>query len=375
MNTIKIPVYKPLLVGKEHEYVKQCLDSSWISSKGEFVSRFEENFSQYINAHATTVANGTVALHLALLALGLGVGDEIIVPTFTYIASVNSIAYVGATPIFVDSLKDSWNLDPIEIRKKLTARTKAIMVVHIYGNPCAMDEIVTICKEHNLLLIEDAAEAFGSKYRNKYVGTFGDISTFSFFGNKTITTGEGGMVVAKDPKIIAKVCKLKSQSVSATKEYWHDEIGFNYRMTNVCAAIGVAQLEEADSIIQKKRLLTEWYKNALQNCQFSFQKEDDAIFNTYWMVSLVAANNAVRDGIREYLKQHGVETRPFFYPAHTMPVFKTDNSYPIAEELSKCGLNLPSYPGLTKEEVEYICVLIKTFIRDSVRLEQHEFCK
>jgi perosamine synthetase len=360
-NAIRIPVYEPFLSGRVKEYVNRCLDSNWISSRGEFISRFERSFSKYLNVdNATTVSNGTVALHLALHALGIGSGDEVIVPTLTYVASINSIAYVGATPIFVDSCENSWNIDPEQIVSKITEKTKAIMVVHLYGNPCAMKEILNICKQHNLLLIEDAAEAFGSKYNNSYIGTFGDVSTFSFFGNKTITTGEGGMIVSNVSSLGKRISKLKNHAVSLEREYWHDEIGFNYRMTNICAAIGVAQLEDANNIIEKKRQLAEWYKAELDGTSLVFQFDSIGTINTYWMVSVVAKSGTIRDGIRAYLKEHGVETRPFFVPAHVMPVFRLKgNAFPVAESLGQRGLNLPSYPGLTRKEISYICSLIK----------------
>lgn len=249
-----IPVYQPFLGGREKEYVNQCLDSTWISSRGEFISRFENEFARYIGAeHATTVSNGTVALHLAMAALGLGPGDEVIVPTLTYVASVNTIMQTGASVVYAESLADTWNVSVPDIRSRITSKTKAVMVVHLYGLACDMDEVVALCKEHNLLLIEDCAEAFGSLYKDQHVGTFGDVATFSFFGNKTITTGEGGMVVSKNKDIHERACHLKSQGVSKTREYWHDELAFNYRMTNICAAIGLAQLERADEIITLKR--------------------------------------------------------------------------------------------------------------------------
>lgn len=363
INAKFIPVYQPFFTGNEVKYVNQCFSSSWISSKGEFLKLFETNFAKYINInHATTVANGTVALHLALYALGIGVGDEVIVPTFTYIASVNSIKCVGAKPIFVDSCKDSWNINPELIEEKITSKTKAIMIVHLYGNPCAMREIVNICQKYNLILIEDAAESFGSQYWHQYIGTFGHVSTFSFFGNKTITTGEGGMIVTKDSSLMDKIIKLKSQAVSPCKEYWHDEVGFNYRMTNICAAIGVAQLEAADNIIKKKRQLYEWYYNELKDYPIIFQSEDNNVINSYWMISFIVENNNIRNGIRNFLLQNGIETRPFFYPAHTMPMYRTNENYHVAEKLSACGLNLPSYPSLTRDEVIHICNLIKEYL-------------
>lgn len=358
MNTCDkpIPVYQPSFDGNEKAYVAECLESSWISSRGKYISQFEKDFASYLDTnYATSVSNGTVALHLALATLGIGPGDEVIVPTLTYIATVNAIAYVGATPVFVDSKIGSWNIDPDLIVAKLSSKTKAILAVHLYGAPCEMDSIVSICKRHQLFLIEDAAEAFGSKYHGRYAGTFGDISTFSFFGNKTITTGEGGMVVSNQKEIIDRAAHLKSQAVSPDREYWHNEIGYNFRMTNICAAIGVAQLEYADEILQKKRQLAEWYRADLADTSLVFQTENADELNSYWMVSILAADKNERDSIRRHLKSNEIETRPLFHPAHMMPAFRTDDPYPIAESLSCRGLNLPSYPGLTRDQVSYIC--------------------
>jgi perosamine synthetase len=230
----KFPVYQPSLTGNEKKYVNECLDSSWISSKGKFIAEFEEKFGQYIGIkHSLSVCNGTVALHLALEGLGIGPGDEVIVPTLTYIASVNAIKYTGATPIFVDSLPDTWQLDPESVKQKITRKTKAIMVVHLYGHPCPMRELTQIAQANNCHIIEDCAEALASYYENKHVGTFGAVSTFSFFGNKTITTGEGGMVVCHDNELYKKILRLRGQGLATDKEYWHDIIGYNYRMTNI----------------------------------------------------------------------------------------------------------------------------------------------
>jgi perosamine synthetase len=358
-----IPVYQPRILGNEKKYLNECLDSSWISSKGRFIGQFENDFAEYINVKkATTVCNGTVALHLALESLGIGAGDEVIVPTLTYIASVNAISMVGAIPVFVDSLEDTWNIDYSQIIKKITPKTKAVMVVHLYGLPCEMKEIVQICKKNNLLLIEDAAEAFGSKYNHQHTGTFGNIATFSFFGNKTITTGEGGMVVSNDIDVIQLAAHLKSQAVSATREYWHNELGYNYRMTNICAAIGLAQLEKADLIIEKKRDLANWYKEELKGLPILFQYESNEIYNSYWMVSVLFQDELTRNKVRAALKDDGIETRPLFYPAHTMPKFKSNEIFPIAESLSKRGVNLPSYPELSREDVVRICMEIKKAI-------------
>jgi len=356
------PVYKPYFTGREKEYVNQCLDSTWISSKGEFINRFEQGFGDFIGAaHVTTVANGTVALHLALEAIGVGRGDEVIVPTFTYVASVNTILQVGAVPVFVDSLESTLQVDPADIKRKITAKTKAIMAVHLYGQACEMDELASICKEHGLLLIEDCAEAFGTLYKGRHVGTFGDIATFSFFGNKTITTGEGGMVVAREQAVADRAFHLKNQGVSKEREYWHDAVAYNYRMTNICAAIGVAQLESAESIIAKKRQIAGWYKSGLQELPLKTHDEQPGTVHSFWMCSVVLDHANDRAGLRENLKAAGIETRPFFYPAHTLPHCATRQNFPIAESLSARGINLPSYPDLCEGDVAKICSDIRAF--------------
>tara|TARA_B100000927_G_C16463426_1_gene468794 strand:- start:1352 stop:2449 length:1098 start_codon:yes stop_codon:yes gene_type:complete len=364
VSKFKIPVYRPDLSGNEKKYVNQCLDTSWISSRGNFVSKFEENFSDYIDvAKATSVSNGTVALHLALHAIGISKGDEVIVPSLTYVASANAITYVGATPVFADSSLEDWNLDIDSVISKITPKTRAILAVHLYGNPCDMDKLVDICKKHKLFLIEDAAEAFGSKFKDKHVGTFGDIATFSFFGNKTLTTGEGGMVVSNDEDLIKRCAYLKSQAVSLKKEYWHDELGFNYRMTNICAAIGVAQLEKANQTILKKRKLLEWYKEDLKNLPISFQVEQNNSFNSYWMASITLHESNQRNKLRKHLNDAGIETRPFFPLMHKLPLYNNGEILKNAEILEKSGINLPSFPLITPKELSYITNEIKSFFK------------
>lgn len=359
-----IPIYEPKLSGNEKKYVNKCIDSSWISSKGEFISKFEEKFSNFLKVdHCTSVSNGTVALHLALVALGIGKGDEVIVPTLTYIASVNAIAYVGAKPVFADVDSETWNINPKKLLELITPKTKAILVVHLYGNSCDMDSILKICKERNIFLIEDAAEAFGTKYKNKYIGSFGDVATFSFFGNKTITTGEGGMLVANNKFLIDKAKHLKNQAVSSDREYWHDVIGFNYRMTNICAAIGLAQLECAQDVLQKKSKIASWYCEILKNIQVDFQVEQAGSIHSYWMVTILAKDKNTRDKVRLYLKDHNVETRPTFYPVHKMPAFFSEKTFSVSESISNKGMNLPSSPNLTKSDVKYICKLIAEVIK------------
>jgi perosamine synthetase len=361
--SIKIPVYQPSLNGNEKKYVNECIDSTWISSKGKFLGQFEERFASYINIkHATAVSNGTVAIHLALIALGIGPGDEVIVPTLTYIASVNAIAYTGATPVFVDSLQSTWQLDTEDVKRKMTSKTKAIMAVHLYGHACNMDALQAICKEYHLFLIEDCAEAIGSTYKGKHVGTFGDISTFSFFGNKTITTGEGGMVVTNDETLMDRAVHFKGQGLAKHRQYWHDVIGYNYRMTNICAAIGLAQLEQIDTFLEQKHQVAQWYKNKITNTNVQFHEQDKDVYHSYWMCSILVNDPSKRDGLRDALAQEGIETRPLFYPVHTMPMYSLKfQKYPIAENLGWRGLNLPSYPALTESQIDSICTIINNF--------------
>ncbi len=358
-----IPVYQPYLSGNEKKYVNECLDSSWISSKGEFIVKFEKNFAQYIGInHATSVTNGTVALHLALAALGIKAGDEIIVPTLTYIASVNTIVQAGAKPVFIDSLESTWQLDPEAIKKKISPKTRAVMAVHLYGHPCDMEALAKICREYDLYLIEDCAEAFGTYYDNQHVGTFGDISTFSFYGNKTITTGEGGMVVTSNEELYRRCAQLKNQGVSSHLMYWHDTIAYNYRMTNLCAAIGLAQLEQVSDILEKKRQIAQWYATDLNNLPLRTHIEVGKVKHSYWMCSILLNDAQHRDSLRTYLSQAGVETRPLFYPVHTMPMYSTPaEKYPVAESLGSRGINLPSWPGLTRAQVKTVTDKIREY--------------
>jgi perosamine synthetase len=363
LSKYSIPIYQPDLNGNEKKYVNECLDTSWISSRGRFVNEFENSFARRIGIeHAASVANGTVALHLALLALGIGPGDEVIVPTLTYIASVNAINYCNATPVFVDSLKDTWQIDPEDVRRHITPKTRAIMPVHLYGQPCDMDAIMNIAKEYKLFVVEDCAEAFGSVYKGQNVGTFGDISIFSFFGNKTITTGEGGMVVTKDKTLIERARHLKGQGLADHREYWHDVVGYNYRMTNIQAAIGLAQLERADEFVARKRSIADLYRRLLNDAPVEIHREAPDTIHTYWMTSLLVERADLRDSLRKHLAEAGIETRPLFYPVHTMPMHSQSyRKHPVAEDLAWRGINLPSWPGLKDQDVNKICDEIKNF--------------
>lgn len=360
---MKYPVYIPFVCENEKKYVNDCLDSNWISSKGKYISKFEKAFANYLHIkYAAGTCNGTVPIHLALLALGVKSGDEVIVPSFTYIASVNPIKWIGAKPVFVDSLDKTLQIDPKDIEKKITPKTKGVIIVHLYGHPCDMDAILKIIKKHHLFLIEDTAEAFGAKYKGKYVGTFGDIGTFSFFGNKTITTGEGGMAVTNNKTLFDKIVHLKGQGVCLEKEYWHDVVGYNYRMTNIAAAIGLAQLECADSIIAKKRKIAGWYNLYLsKNKHIRMLTEEKGVINSFWMITIVVDNANNRVLLRDKLRRNGIETRPAFYPAHVLPPYKSNIKLPVSENLSSCGINLPSHTYLTKKDVKFICDKINGF--------------
>nr|WP_321467051.1 DegT/DnrJ/EryC1/StrS aminotransferase family protein [uncultured Desulfobulbus sp.] len=368
MSNYKIPIYQPDLRGNERKYVNECLDSSWISSRGRFITEFEDRFAARIGvAHAASVSNGTVALHLALMALGIGPGDEVIVPTLTYISSANSIAYTGATPVFVDSLRSTWQIDPDDVRRYITPRTRAIMPVHLYGQACDMEALISIAKEHRLFIIEDCAEAFGTLYKGRHVGTFGDISTFSFYGNKTITTGEGGMVVSNDKTLMERARHLKGQGLAAHREYWHDVVGYNYRMSNIQAAIGLAQLERADEFILRKRSLAEYYTSKLCSLPVEVHAETPGTVHSYWMFSILVGCADLRDPLRKYLADAGIETRPLFYPIHTMPMYsKNFRKHKIAEDLAWRGINLPSWPGMTRDQLDTVIHSITTYF-DSVK--------
>ncbi len=367
MPSNKVPVYQPDLSGKEREYVLDCLESSWISSKGKYLPLFEHDFAKYVGgSFATGVCNGTVALHLALVALGLGPGDEVIVPTLTYIASANAITYCGAVPVFVDSVRLTWQMDPEDIVRKITPRTRAIMVVHLYGHPCDMDAIGAIAKEHRLFVIEDCAEAIGTRYGDRHVGNFGDIAAFSFFGNKTITTGEGGMVVTNDPTLFDRTVHFKGQGLAAHREYWHDVIGYNYRMTNICAAIGLAQLERADEFLSRKRTLAKYYTKRLEGLPVEMHCEAPNVTHSYWMISILTRSAQDREQLRTALDAAGVETRPVFYPIHTMPMYASRfQRHPVAEDLAWRGITLPSWPGLSETTVDDICAVIARFYSET----------
>jgi perosamine synthetase len=365
----RIAIAAPLLNGNELAYVTDCIKTNWISSQGKYVKQFENMFTDYHHGfYSLAVSNGTVALHLALIALGINEDHEVIVPNLTFAASVNSIIYTGAKPILIDVERESFNMDVDKIENAITTKTKAIMVVHLYGNPCKMNEILSIANKYNLYVIEDCAEALGSFYDGKPVGVFGDVSTFSFYGNKTITTGEGGMVLFKSEKIAQHAAILRDHGMSRTKRYWHEEVGYNYRITNIQAAIGVAQFERLDEFVSAKRKIALTYSEILSKHKFFLlPKVESCSINSYWLFTCVITSNApfTRDELMNYLNNHGIETRPVFYPMSQMPPYAKDAqsiSYEVSEEISTNGFSLPSSVNLTELELVYICNTINSFI-------------
>lgn len=358
-----IPVYTPDISGNEKKYVLDCLETNWISSIGIYTEKFEKICADFIGApHAIGVSNGTVALHLALHCLDIGPGDEVIVPTFTYIASVNTIAQTGATPVFVECREDDWLIDPKDVEAKITSRTKAILPVHLYGAICDMAALRSLADAHGIAIVEDCAEALGSTLHGQHVGTFGDVGTFSFFGNKTITTGEGGMVVTTDTGLAARMRKVKGQGQSLDRRYWHDELGFNYRLTNICAAIGLAQMERVEAILERKRAIARLYRQLLQDSGATFQYQQDGLVSSDWLISLLVPPHMDRDHVMQALLEHSIDSRPVFFCAHQMPMYRTDTIFPVSEEIARRGISLPSYPTLTDDNVRHIADTLKTII-------------
>jgi len=370
-----IPVNTPLIGEKEKELLVQCIDTGWISSEGPFISEFENKFSSYIGrSYGIACSNGSAALDLAIAALRIGKGDEVILPTFTIISPALSIIRSGAKPVLVDSDPLTWNLNVEQIEQKITNKTKAILVVHIYGLPVDMDPVLDICKRYGLYLIEDAAEVHGQTYKNKKCGSFGDISTFSFYPNKHITTGEGGMVLTDSNELAARCRKLRNLAFEPDKpRFVHYELGWNYRMTNMQAALGLAQLEKIEEHINKKRLIGKKYNEGfkdLEGIQLPLDKTKYSE-NIYWVYGIVL-NRELKikaKDMMQKLAQKKVGTRPFFYPMHLQPVFNNmglfiNEKYPVAENLAEYGFYLPSGLGLSSEEQEEVIIRFKDCMND-----------
>lgn len=355
-----IPIAIPNLGGNEFNYLMDAFLSTWISSKGNYIQKFEKGFAEFCfknntDSYGIAVSNGTVALHLALVTLGIGPGDEVIVPDLTFAATANAVLYTGATPVIVDIEKDSWCIDPNEVEKAITPKTKVIIPVHVYGQPCNMDRIMEIAQKNNLYVVEDCAEAHGAEYKGNKVGTFGIISCFSFFANKVITTGEGGMCITSDPNLAEKMRILRDHGMSKTKRYWHDFVGFNYRMTNLQAAIGLAQLERIDYILEEKEKLENLYREKLKNNPLiSFQKNDfPERKKITWMISVLY--NGDKEKLTDSFTKNNIEVRPFFYPLSEMPIYKQyAQPCSVSKAISAKGLNFPTNKIVNIELIDKI---------------------
>ncbi|MEG0132739.1 MAG: LegC family aminotransferase [Clostridium sp.] len=363
-----IPLCVPEIKGNEWKYVKECLDTNWVSSVGKFVDRFEDEFAEYLKCNSAVVTmNGTAALQLAMVTLGIGNGDEVITPSMTFISSVNSIKYTGATPVFVDVCRDTFVMDTDKIEELITSKTKAIMPVHIYGYPVDMDKVNEIAKKYNLYVIEDATEALGTLYKGKMVGALGHIGCFSFNGNKLITTGAGGMLVTEDKALgdRAKYLSNQTKTIAPNGAMYHEEVGFNFRMPNLLAAVGVAQLEMVPEYLDVKRRNAKLYNELLKNTKgITLIKQCDEVDNSYWLYSILVEDSfkVSRDEFLKVLSDNGIMARPFFMPVHDMPPYKECKAGPmeVTFDVSNRGINLPSSVSLTEDEVRQICEVINS---------------
>lgn len=368
-----IPVAAPVFAGNEKAYVLDCIESSWISSCGKYVERFESAFADFCGVrYAVSCSSGTAALHVALLALGIGAGDEVIVPTLTFVATANAVTYCRARPRFVDIEPDTWTLDPALIEAKITSRTKAIMPVHLYGHVANMDAITEIARRHNLFVVEDAAEAHGADFRGRRVGSLNDVAAFSFYGNKIISCGEGGMVVTDSEQISRYAAMLRGQGMASNQRYWFPIIGYNYRMPNLTAAVGLAQLERVDWHLNRRREVASWYRDLLRNVPgITWQTTREGSGNVDWLFTILLNEpiRVSRDDVITMLAARGVETRRVFYPMHVLPPYqemgKEDGDFPVAERVADTGLSLPTWAGLQHEDVVFVCDALRECIDDA----------
>ncbi len=365
-----IPVCEPTLNGNELKYVTEAISTGWISSAGSFITKFEEEFAKCCDtAYGVSSSNGTTALHLAIEGLKIGKGDEVIIPTFTMAASANAVIYSGATPVLVDSELDTWNMDINKIEEKITSKTKAIMVVHTYGHPVDMDRVQEIANKHNLFVIEDAAEAHGAEYKGRKIGSLSDVACFSFYGNKILTCGEGGMCVTNNKEVAERMKKLRNHFFG-TPRFLHQEVGYNYRLTNIQAAIGLAQVEKIDTYVEARINNAQLYNSYLKDVPgIVLPPNKEWAKNVYWMYGILIEPEfgMSMSELMEKLREKGVDTRTFFIGMHKQPMYQGDDerfpdctgSYPISDELEKKGLYLPSSSHLTEEQIKFICDVIK----------------
>lgn len=357
----RISIAQPVFNGNEKKYLMECIDTGWVSANGKFITEFQNKFAEYCGSkYAIACANGTVTLMLIMKALNIGPGDEVIMPTLTYVATANAVASCGAKPVFVDSDPDTWNVDPNAIEAAINHHTKAIIPVHLYGLACDMTAIMDISIRYGIPVIEDAAEAHGAMWDGQKVGAIGKIGSFSFFGNKIITSGEGGMILTNDDDLYRRMNLLRAQGMDSKKRYWHVVRGYNYRMTNMQAAVGLGQLENIDWHIGQRRRVAETYQKLFKeklDGLVSIQKVENPENHVYWMNSIILSDEIKkdRDEVMAEMENRNIEMRPLFYPMHIMPVYRNTSLHlPVAEHLAERGINLPSHAGLDDEKIVYI---------------------
>lgn len=361
-----IPISQPSITQLEIDYVTDAVRSTWISSLGKYIDRFESEFAAFCDSrYAVTVANGTVAIHLALEALGVGPGDEVIVPDLSFIATANAVLHTGAKPVFVDIEPVYLSLSVAAVEAAITPRTKAIIPVHLYGHPADMPALRDLASRHGLWIVEDAAEAHGACVEGKKVGSWGHCATFSFYGNKNLTTGEGGMITTDDEALYHRLRHLRDHAMSKEKRYWHTELGYNYRMTNMQAALGCAQLERVDELMERRQELFRQYQSHLADWESRIRLNRTAAWatNSYWLICAEFPDFTAteRDQLMQDLRGKGVDTRPYFYPMSAMPYLE-DADTPVSHAISAQGINLPTYFDLSEAQIAYICGALKSLL-------------
>lgn len=368
----RMPLVQPSLAGNETRYVSDCLSSGWVSSQGSYINRFEEAFSDFMgDGLAMCTSSGTTALHLALLGLEIGPGDEVIVPDLTFGATANAVVHAGAEPVFVDIDRETWTIAPAEIESAITERTKAVIPVHLYGHPCDMDPLMETCRRHNIKVIEDCAESLGAEYKGKKAGTFGDVSCFSFYANKVITTGEGGMVWCRDKKLHQRMGMFRDHGMSKEKRYWHEVAGHNYRMTNMQAAIGLAQVEQIHRFLKRRDELSQRYMQRLTGLPcIELPPHKDWAKTICWLFTLLVDTELLGlnlDTLINKLSEHGVETRNIFFPLHDQPAFRNYRALPtsISAEISYRGISLPTSNDMTVDDVDTVCDAFESVLKTS----------
>ncbi len=366
-NPVFYPVSQPSIGLREAELVADAVNSGWVSSIGKYIEMFESAFASFCGTkYAVAVSNGTTALHLALAASGIKAGDEVIVPDLTFVATANAVTYTGATPVLVDIDPETLGIDPAAVLRAITPRTRAVIPVHLYGQPAEMDSLMDIGKRRGIQIIEDAAEAHGAEYKGRRVGSIGSCGVFSFYGNKVITTGEGGMVTTDDKDLCLRMRTLRDHAMSPERRYWHTEIGFNYRMTNLQAALGVAQMERIDDFISKRQKIMQWYKDALAgHLGLRLNRTAPDTKNIFWMVCLELSgiSENQRNEFMKQLRVAGVDSRPYFYPISDLPMYPATDT-PAAHDVSRRGINLPSYTGLEEGDVVKIATVVTRILKD-----------